>query len=240
VTEGVIGSDRIIRMLNVRNDELVVEAKGIYSIEKFLIARRLMYWQVYLHKTVLSAEFLLVNVLRRAKELALHGSKLFATPSLAVFLENKITLAQLKRGDNYTGRSLLSVFAGLEDDDVIASIKQWQFHEDPILSYLSSCLINRKLYRIKLQNKAFRSDRIRTIQEKIADRFRVGEHEMGYFLVHDSITNNAYMADDNRINILKKNGKICEINEASDINLSGLAHTVRKYFVCYPKELDIR
>jgi HD superfamily phosphohydrolase len=240
VTEGVIGSDRIIRMLNVRNDELVVEAKGIYSIEKFLIARRLMYWQVYLHKTVLSAEFLLVNVLRRAKELALHGSKLFATPSLAVFLENKITLAQLKRGDNYTGRSLLSVFAGLEDDDVIASIKQWQFHEDPILSYLSSCLINRKLYRIKLQNKAFRSDRIRTIQEKIADRFRVGEHEMGYFLVHDSITNNAYMADDNRINILQKNGKICEINEASDINLSGLAHTVRKYFVCYPKELDIR
>lgn len=240
VIEGVIGSDRIIRMLNVRNDELVVEAKGIYSIEKFLIARRLMYWQVYLHKTVLSAEFLLVNVLKRAKELALRGVQLFATPSLSIFLENKISLEQLKHGDEFRGRTLLSIFASLEDDDVIASIKEWQFHEDSILAYLASCLINRKLYRIKLQDKEFRVNQIRNIQEKIADKFRVGEEEMGYFLVHDSITNSAYMSDDNRINILQKNGKICEINEASDINLSGLAHTVRKYFVCYPKELDIR
>ncbi len=240
VIEGVIGSDRIIRMLNVRNDELVVEAKGIYSIEKFLIARRLMYWQVYLHKTVLSAEFLLVNVLKRAKELALRGVDLFATPSLEVFLKDKITLDQLKQGETRMGRTLLAVFAGLEDDDVIASIKQWQFHEDSILSYLSTCLINRKLYRIKLQDKDFRPNQIKSIQEKIADRFRVGEEDLGYFLVHDSITNSAYAADDNRINILQKNGKICEINEASDINLSGLAHTVRKYFVCYPKELDIR
>ena len=116
VIEGVIGSDRIIRMLNVRNDELVVEAKGIYSIEKFLIARRLMYWQVYLHKTVLSAEFLLVNVLKRAKALALRGVDLFATPSLEVFLKDKITLDQLKQGETRMGRTLLAVFAGLEDD----------------------------------------------------------------------------------------------------------------------------
>ena len=240
VTEGVIGSDRIIKMLNVRNDELVVEAKAIYSIEKFLLARRLMYWQVYLHKTVLSAEFLLVNVLRRAKELSLNGEKLFATPSLTVFLENKITLEHFQSGQTFMGRSLLSVFAGLEDDDVTASIKQWQYHSDRILAYLSACLINRKLFRIKMQKQAFSPGKITVIKKKIRDRFGIEEKEMGYFLVQDSITNNAYIMDDNRINILQKNGKICEINEASDINLSGLSHTVRKYFVCYPKELDIR
>ncbi len=240
VIEGVIGSDRIIRMLNVRNDELVVEAKGIYSIEKFLIARRLMYWQVYLHKTVLSAEFLLVNVLKRAKELSLSGVRLFATPALSVFLENKVTLEQLREGENFLGRPLLSVFASLEDDDVIASIKQWQYEKDPILAYLSSCLINRRLYRIKLQDKEFTDSELTVIRKGISARFQVDDSEMGYFLVHDSITNNAYAAGDNRINILQKDGKICEINEASDINLSGLAHTVRKYFVCYPKELDIR
>ncbi|WP_163709840.1 HD domain-containing protein [Mangrovibacterium lignilyticum] len=240
VTEGVIASDRIIKMLNVRNDELVVEAKGIYSIEKFLIARRLMYWQVYLHKTVLSAEFLLVNILKRAKELALAGVKLFATPSLSVFLENKITLEHFQNGQTYMGRSLLAVFAGLEDDDVIASIKQWQFHEDQILSYLSGCLVNRKLFRINLQNEPFLESQTDSIKKKIVQRFGVDGDDVSYLLVQDSITNNAYLTDDNKINILQKNGEICEINEASDINLSGLSHTVRKYFVCYPKELDIR
>ena len=240
VTEGVVGSDRIIKMLNVRNDELVVEAKGIYSIEKFLIARRLMYWQVYLHKTVLSAEFLLVNVLRRAKEVAMEGVPVFATPSLSVFLENKISLEHFQNGQTFMDRSLLSVFASLEDDDVIASIKQWQYHSDPILSYLSGCLINRKLFRIKLQDSKFKESQIASLKEKVEKKFGVSGRELEYFLVQDSITNNAYITDDNKINILQKNGKICEINEASDINLSGLSHTVRKYFVCYPKELDIR
>jgi len=240
VTEGVVGSDRIIKMLNVLNDELVVEAKGIYSIEKFLIARRLMYWQVYLHKTVLSAEFLLVNVLRRAKEVAMEGVPVFATPSLSVFLENKISLEHFQNGQTFMDRSLLSVFASLEDDDVIASIKQWQYHSDPILSYLSGCLINRKLFRIKLQDSKFKESQIASLKEKVEKKFGVSGRELEYFLVQDSITNNAYITDDNKINILQKNGKICEINEASDINLSGLSHTVRKYFVCYPKELDIR
>ncbi|WP_372773757.1 HD domain-containing protein [Mangrovibacterium sp.] len=240
VTEGIIGSDRIIKMLNVRNDELVVEYKGIYSIEKFLIARRLMYWQVYLHKTVLSAEFLLVNILKRAKEVAMKGDKLFATPSLSVFLENKISLEHFQNGSTFMGRSLLSVFASLEDDDVIASIKQWQYHSDPILAYLSACLVNRKLFRIKLQNKNFGKKQIQLLEEKVVQQFGVEKQDVPYFLVQDSITNNAYLTEDNKINILQKNGRICEINEASDINLSGLSHTVRKYFVCYPKELDIR
>lgn len=240
VTEGIIGSDRIIKMLNVRNDELVIEAKGIYSIEKFLIARRLMYWQVYLHKTVLSAEFLLVNILKRAKQVALRGEKLFATPTLAIFLENKVTLELLERGEKFQGRTYLQMFAGLEDDDVMASIKQWQYHPDTILAYLAQSLINRKLFRIKIQNTPFGPNKLTKIREKIQTQFGVEEGDLGYFMVHDSITNSAYIADDNRINILQKNGKICEINEASDINLSGLSHTVMKYFVCYPKELDIR
>ena len=240
VTEGVIGSDRIIKMLNVRHDELVVDAKGIYSIEKFLIARRLMYWQVYLHKTVLSAEYLLVNILKRAKELVMNGKQLFATPALSVFLQNKITIDHFQSGQSYYGRPLLSIFAEIDDNDVIASIKQWQYEDDKVLSYLAGCLINRKLYRIKLKNQPYSEATIRTIREKIRQRFDVDETETGFFLVQDSITNSAYESDDDRINILFKNGKVSEINVASDINLTSLSQPVRKYFICYPKELDIK
>ncbi|MCW0482614.1 HD domain-containing protein [Gaoshiqia sediminis] len=240
VTEGVIGSDRIIKMLNVRRGELVIEAKGIYSIEKFLISRRLMYWQVYLHKTVLSAEYLLVNVLKRAKELVMRGKRLFATPELEVFLKNRITIDHFLSGQAFQGRSLLSIFASLDDSDLFASIKQWQYEEDPILAYLSGCLINRKLYRIKISKQPFSEASVRTLREKIRLHFGVDETDVDYFLVHDSITNSAYAAGDDQINILFKNGKVSEINEATDINLSSLSQSVRKYFICYPKELDIK
>lgn len=240
VTEGVIGSDRIIKMLNVRRGELVIEAKGIYSIEKFLISRRLMYWQVYLHKTVLSAEYLLVNVLKRAKELVMGGKRLFATPELEVFLKNRITIDHFLSGQAFQGRSLLSVFASLDDSDLFASIKQWQYEEDPILAYLSGCLINRKLYRIKISKQPFSEASVRALREKICLHFGVDEADVDYFLVHDSITNSAYAAGDDQINILFKNGKVSEINEATDINLSSLSQSVRKYFICYPKELDIK
>ena len=240
VTEGTIGSDRIIKMLNVRNDSLVVEYKGIYSIEKFLIARRLMYWQVYLHKTVLSAEHMLVNVLRRAKELVLSGEKLFATPALEVFLKNKITIGCFAK-DLFDGqRNLLDFFAELDDNDIVSSIKQWQFHHDKILSYLSKAVINRKLFRIKIKNSAFPATKIAKLEEQIRRHFGVGGEDVNYFLIRDSITNNAYAAGSDQINILLKNGKVKEINEASDINLSNLSQTVRKYFVCYPKELDFK
>ncbi|MGD9928668.1 MAG: HD domain-containing protein [Mangrovibacterium sp.] len=240
VTEGVIGSDRIIKMLNVRRGELVIEAKGIYSIEKFLISRRLMYWQVYLHKTVLSAEYLLVNVLKRAKELVMGGKQLFATPDLLIFLQNKITIDHFLSGQAFQGRSLLSVFASLDDSDLFASIKQWQYEDDPILAYLSGCLINRKLYRIKISKQPFSEASVSTLREKIRLHFGVDETGVDYFLVHDSITNSAYAAGDDQINILFKNGKVSEINEATDINLSSLSQSVRKYFICYPKELDIK
>ena len=239
VMEGAIGSDRIIKMLHVFGDELVIEDKGIYSIEKFLIARRIMYWQVYLHKTVLSAEHLLMNVLKRAKYLYMQGMKLFATPSLAVFLQQDISISHFISGGNFNGRPLLSVFAELDDNDILASIKQWQYEDDKILAYLSRCLVNRKLFRIRLKDRPFKKGTMKEIREKIMNRFEIDETELDYFFVQDSISNNAYASGDDKINILYKTGKVKEISEASDINLSILSQTVRKYFICYPKELDI-
>ncbi len=239
VMEGAIGSDRIIKMLNVCGDELVIEDKGIYSIEKFLIARRIMYWQVYLHKTVLSAEYLLVGVLRRAKYLSMRGVKLFATPSLAVFLGQNISISHFVSGEKFNGRPLLSVFAELDDNDILASIKQWQYEADPILAYLSSCLVNRRLFRIRIKDNPFKKKVMDEIRSGIMKHFKIGEEDLEYFFIHDSITNNAYASGDDKINILFKTGKVKEISEASDINLSSLSQTVRKYFICYPKELDI-
>lgn len=240
VTEGTIGSDRIIKMLNVRNDGLVVEYKGIYSIEKFLISRRLMYWQVYLHKTVLSAENMLVNVLRRAKELMMDGVELFATPSLAVFLKHHITLDCFLKQSFAEKKNLLELFVELDDNDLISAMKQWQYHEDKILAYLAGAVINRKLFRIKIKNSAFPAPQIKRMEEEIMSRWGVSRDKLDYFLIRGSITNNAYAAGSDKINILMKNGEVKEINEASDINLSSLSQTVRKYFVCYPKELDIK
>ena len=240
VTEGVIGSDRIIKMLNVRNDELVVEHKGIYSIEKFLIARRLMYWQVYLHKTVLSAEYLLINVLRRAKKVVLSGGSIYGSPALQIFLKNKITIDLFTSGKTYMNKNLLELFAELDDNDLMSAIKQWRLHDDKTLAYLSDCLINRKLFRIKVKKTAFSQKKIDGLTDHICEFFQVGKSLAGYFLVQDSITNNAYAGSTGKINILHKDGKVKEINEASDINLSNLSETVRKYFICYPKELDIK
>ncbi|MGQ8336098.1 HD domain-containing protein [Sunxiuqinia sp. A32] len=238
VTEGVIGSDRIIKMLNVQNDELVVEYKGIYSIEKFLIARRLMYWQVYLHKTVLSAEYLLVAVLKRAKEIVLQGQDVFASPALMIFLKNRISINHFQTNELYQGRSLLSLFAELDDDDIMSAIKQWQYHSDKVLAYLSCCLINRRLFGIKISDRPFPAKKLDTLRKKVCSHFKVEEELADYFLINDTITNSAYAGSIGKINILQKNGKVQEINEASDINLSSLSKTVRKYFICYPKELD--
>ena len=240
VSEGVIGSDRIIKMMDVRNDELVIEVKGIYSVEKFLQARRMMYWQVYLHKTVLSAEHLMMNVLRRAKELSMHGDALFATPPFSIFLKNEITLDCFRNGYVFLGRSLLDNFAQLDDADVLASIKVWQFHPDMILSYLSSSIINRRLFRVKVRDKPFSSGKIDRLQQQIVEHFDVGTDEVAYFFVSESITNSVYVEGNDKINVLYKNGKIKEIDRASDMNLLKTSQPVRKYFVCYPKELDIK
>lgn len=240
VSEGIISADRIIKMLDVRNDQLVVEVKGIYSIEKFLIARRLMYWQVYLHKTVLSAEHLLVGVLNRAKELALQGNQLFASPVLNTFLYNKISIEDFRNNIIVDGTPILKRFAQLDDSDIMSAIKSWCDHSDFTLSYLAKCITNRNLYKIVISKDPFEESIINNIKKKIKYQFNADNTLINYYLLIDSITNSAYNKDSQNINILFKNGIISDIDAASDIKISGLSETVRKYFICYPKELDIK
>jgi len=241
VSEGIISSERIIKMLDIRNDELVVEYKGIYSVENFLIARRLMYWQVYLHKTVLSAEYLLINVLVRARELALKGNDIFATPVLKAFLTRQVTLDDFVNNQVIAGRPALDLFASLDDNDIIASIKEWQNNSDPILSYLSKCIINRRLFKVKISKKPIAEHKINELKEKICRHFNICDEQLHYFLINDTISNSAYnKASNDKIKVMFKNNKISDIADASDINLSVFSETVRKYFICYPKELDIK
>ncbi|MEI6488886.1 MAG: HD domain-containing protein [Bacteroidota bacterium] len=231
VSEGVVSSDRIIKMLNVKNDELAVEAKGIYSIEKFIIARRLMYWQVYLHKTVISAESLLVNILKRAKELAERKVELFCTPALRVFLYDKFSKAEFK-----TNPSLLDSFALLDDYDIMASVKVWMTHNDDVLAMLCTNLLNRNLFKIELRNNPFKPAEIKKEKERIKKVYHLKKNEVNYFVFSGNIQNDAYRADKIRINILSKDGKIMDITDASDqLNIKVLAKTIKKYYLCFPK-----
>ncbi len=232
VSEGVISSDRILAMLSIKNDELCIEAKGIYSIEKFIIARRLMYWQVYLHKTVLAAECLLVNILKRAKEIVSHGAAVFATPAFQLFLENKFTITDFTN-DN----KVLQAFAELDDYDIFTSIKVWTKHDDKILSTLCKNLVDRNLFRVELQNKPFSTDKIKKIKQRVKEIYKLEDDELDYFVLSDSIKNNAYNPKNDRINILYKDGEVVDIADASDqLNISVLSKTVEKFYLCYPKE----
>lgn len=238
VTEGVIGSDRIIKMLNVKDDELVVDIKGIYSVEKFLVARRLMYWQVYLHKTVLSTENLLINILRRARKLALSGTDLPANPALKFFLKTNLTRKDLLEGNT---EKFLNLFSQLDDFDIISAVKNWMENEDKILSILSKNLIDRRLYSIKLQSEPFSPLIISEIKEKVRKHTGLDGSDLEYFLPMGEISNMAYNSNDEKIKILEKNGKLKEITRASDIfDFSALSKTVKKYYICYPKELKIK
>ncbi len=221
--------------MSVANDQLVIEAKGIYSIEKFIIARRLMYWQVYLHKTVLSAENLLVNILKRAKELAVKKVDLFATPALKEFLYNKHTKANFAKNTE-----LLNIFAQLDDNDIMASIKVWTKHPDFILSKLCEKIINRHLYKIELQNQPFKEAQVKDIKEKVKKKYKVSDKDLDYFVFSGIVKNDAYRADEIRINILFKDGSVTDIADASDqLNIDVLAKTVRKHYLCYPKDLHL-
>ena len=223
VTEGVIGSDRIIKMLNVLNDQLVVEEKGIYSIEKFLIARRLMYWQVYLHRTVVASEQVLVLMLKRAQTLTSGGEKLFATPALAYFLQAQKQVS-------------LEQFSLLDDDDILASAKVWCNNSDRVLSMLANGVINRKLFSVELDKQSFSADRVAEIRGRVREHLNMSPREAEYLVVSDSISNYAYSDMDDRITIMDKHGNTRDIAEASDIlNISVLSKTVRKYFLCYPR-----
>jgi len=231
VSEGVISSDRIIKMLNVVNDQLAIEAKGIYSIEKFIIARRLMYWQVYLHKTVLSAENLLVNILKRAKELAEAKTELFCTPSLKTFLYNKYSKEEFTEKNG-----LLETFAKLDDYDIMASIKVWTDHGDAVLSTLCKKLVNRDLFKVELQKQPFKKEKIEAIKNEVKKRFKLNDKNINYFVFSGTVTNDAYSADKIRINILFKDGSVSDITDASDqLNIDVLGKTIRKYYLCFPE-----
>jgi len=228
VTEGNISSDRLIAMMNVKNDELVIEEKGIYSVEKFLIARRLMYWQVYLHKTGLVAENMLVNVLKRAKELAEKGEDLFASAALKYFLYNQITEV------NFNDKTL-EMFSKLDDYDVLSAIKQWVHHEDKVLSLLSQMIIDRKLLRIEIQQEKFNELYLNKKQAEVYKNFPLSESEVCFFVFSNSIKNQAYHQE-KPIYILNKKGNLRDIAEASDqLNLQALTNPVIKHFICYPK-----
>ncbi|PID89767.1 MAG: phosphohydrolase [Bacteroidia bacterium] len=238
VSEGVIGLDRIIKMLNIVDDELVVDEKGIYSIEKFLIARRLMYWQVYLHKTVVAAEGMLVKILDRAKKLALQGRQLEASRALHFFLSNNITEKDLFDSvAKNVNTTILDKFASLDDSDVVYSIKTWTQHSDQLLSFLCKRLINRDLFAIEVQNKPFEAAYMKKIEAKALKLYPFFGTAPNYLVFSDSIINNAYSVTNDNINILLKNGSLSDIAQASDIsNVSALSKPVKKYFLCYPKE----
>ena len=233
VSEGVISFDRIIKMLDVVDDQLVVEEKGIYSIEKFLIARRLMYWQVYLHKTVIAAEQMLVKILERAKELSGEGRNLFASPCFSYFLKNSISKEEFKNDPRNIER-----FTKLDDNDIFTSIKVWVNDEDLILSTLCSHLISRNLYQVEITNEPPPIEIINDLADKVTDEYEISDDDTSYFVFTDTIKNKAYSVGDGSIKIVMKDGSIQDIAKASDnSNLESLARTVQKHILCYLKEL---
>jgi hypothetical protein len=233
VSEGIIGSDRIIKMLEIKNNELVIEAKGIYSIEKFLVARRLMYWQVYLHKTALVAEKMLINTLRRAKFLSLNNTQVPAPPFLSTFLKNKFCT-----NDFLSNPEILADFTMLDDNDIMSALKLWRSHNDPVLSRLSSSLLDRNLLRIEISDTPFDPERLLTLKKEKQIK-NIGPDEMDYFVFTDHISNSAYNVGQENINILYKDGTIKDISFASDmLDHTAFAKTVNKYVLCYPKSID--
>jgi uncharacterized protein len=232
VEEGTIGVDRIIAMLTIYNDELVVEEKGIYSIENFLTARRLMYWQVYLHKTSVAAERMLVNLIKRAKHLVQSGEKLTASGSLKVLLSKANSMEDFRAQP-----ALLQHFGNLDDNDIWGAIKHWQNHEDKILSTLSQMLIQRKLFQIKISNHAIRKEDIENVKEAVAAHYQLLNAESSYFFSFGSVSNEAYTAGE-KINILMKSGALMDMAEASDLpNVRALSMVVKKNYLCWPKNV---
>lgn len=238
VIEGSVGSDRIIRMLNVADDQLAIEEKGIYSLEKLLIARRLMYWQVYMHKTVLSSESLLVNMLRRAKEIACRGEQLYATPSLSFFLYNEIGKDDISGKGTFPPAVVAFHFTRLDDSDIFVSARYWNDHSDRVLSDLSSRLIRRNLFAVELQNEPFPPERIESLQKKAVKMLDIEPEMVNYYVFSGKVSNLAYAPDSSsRVKILLKSGLTAKIEEVSDIfDQSFLSERIVKYFLCYPKE----
>ena len=233
VTEGSVNSERLLTMLNVKDDQLVVDSKGIYSVEKFLVARRLMYWQVYMHKTVLSAEFMLVNILKRAKYLANQGVELTGTQALKHFLHADYTWNDFEENP-----AILKKFLELDDFDVMSGIKDWANHNDLILSDLSGRIINRNLLKIRLQETPFEEELAEKMAEGIRNQYGFSHGEERYMLIVDKVKNHAYNNKKGHINLLYKDGHTSDISTAADqMTINALSEPVERHFICFPREL---
>ena len=231
VAEGNVNVERLITMLNVKDDKLVVEFKGIYSVEKFIMARRFMYWQVYLHKTGIVAERVMIKILERARELIQSGETLDCSNTLKVFLEKTIDQATFDKG-------ILDTFSRLDDYDVMSALKAWCDHKDQILSYLCDSVVNRRLPKIEMRNEDFEEQYIEKIRKRVKKKLNVTEKELDFLVYHGSVANKAYDPDKEVINIIYKNGEQKDIINASDsASIQALSMTVRKYYLCYPKKL---
>ena len=229
VSEGVVSNQRIIKMFDIVDDEILIKEKGIYSIEKFIVARRLMYWQVYLHKTVLSAEFLLAKIISRARELLCNGEKLFVTPELNIFLTKNISKSELEQ------EVYLNAFASLDDNDIMTCIKVWMKSKDIVLSRLASMLIERKLLKVKISNTSFDDEQVNEIRKIHQKELGLNDHEIKYFVFQEQMINNAYDPRKDTIKIKYKDGTVKDITDASDnLNVSALAKPVTKYYLFAP------
>ncbi len=236
VKEGFIGAERILKMLDVVDNQLVVEQKGIYSVENFLTARRLMYWQVYLHKTSISAEAMLTQIIRRARELIKTDIEVFTPDYLGIFLNNEVSFEDFKAHKSY-----LEAFTKMDDNDIWACIKIWTKHSDYLLSSICQKLLDRKLYKIMISDQPFEVSFLEKIQKDFLAQEGVNEENLSYFVVQGSITNEAYLSEKQAINILTKNKKVVDIAEASDLpTIKALSNIVKKYYICWAKDVYLQ
>jgi HD superfamily phosphohydrolase len=234
VQEGNVGVDRILAMLNVRGDNLVVEHKGIYSIEDFLNARRVMYWQVYLHKTTVSAERMLVNLIRRAQVLVRAGEQLSTSNALKIFLQKETTLNDFKESPD-----TLDAFGQLDDNDIWGAIKSWKDHSDNILSLLSNMMIQRRLFRIRLSAEPIRKNQVEEIRDAVMKQYKLLRSEVPYLFSHGTVSNEAY-AEGKEIHITMNNGEVIDITQASDLpHIKALSKIVKKNYLCWPKNVSL-
>ncbi|MBS1548059.1 MAG: HD domain-containing protein, partial [Bacteroidetes bacterium] len=232
VSEGVIGGDRIIKMLQVVDDRLVVEEKAIYSIEKFIVARRLMYWQVYLHKTVVACEQMLVQTLRRAKALGLEGEAIFGSPALLGFL------GQRRGRDSFNDPSVLAQFMRLDDHDIMGAVKVWADHPDKVLARLATDLVQRRTLRIKLRNEPWEAAQVGRIRKEFAQQMGITEEQAALFVLAGRVVNNAYDSTHDGIQLLFKSGKLKDIAQASDnLGIAAMSGAVEKHYLAFPRSM---
>jgi uncharacterized protein len=234
VSEGTIGADRIIKMMDIKDDQLVVEEKGLYSIENFLSARRLMYWQVYLHKTTVSAEKMMINLVNRAKELIERGDQLFGTEELLLFLDNEFSLEDLRKD-----AGLLERFMALDDLDIWGAIKMWKNDKDYVIRNISTMFLTRNLFKITLRNEVFTESELDSERKKSLKKLQIPENEHHYFFNHGTISNYAYLNKE-QILILTKKGQIVDVAQAADLpNIKAMSKIVKKHYICQAKHLTL-